>query len=900
MDNASIAAHRCTPSTVKSTTTGLFVLLLSLLACGAFTQTSKAQVEGISYTVSPVGERVFWADEAALDDAYLYGGELGLGFGQYLQVSGLYLLSRNVETNFSNLPELGLTTDQELDLQRYGGKLRINLSSQELVPFVSAGAGILRFEPDNLEAYESIYATLGAGVTFSLADRYTLSVGGELLSYRYDPAALFFEDGTAPEGIETETVYNPAVTASLELYLGGRSPQERTAVDEAILDQFGGGLSGVRLYVEPFYGRINFNDALGFPKDQNLFGVNAGVRFGPYIGVQGFYWRGTPGTDYFDEFDLEFEDIQFYGGELKLLFASQVSQTLTPYATIGGGYMDVLSGYDEEIPEGTVPPEDRYFASGGAGVSLPLSNSLYVKGDARYLLMSTEDTDEVSEPGEVFGSLMYSLGLQFSLGGGGEPTPGEVLERERARQREEARAEREQLLAEQREAREQIQAEEQAREERLAAQIDSLQQTLRQERAEMSARLDSLAALPRTQQREALIEQRQAIDSVRVDDAVRARAEDEQGDMQVQDAQARRARMQADSMRGERDGGERQALDRRARSQRGEQVSNLSNRSITLPIPEVGEVYIRVGDTPDDMSVSTNQGAQGAVTVPMIVPTQPGQAGLQPQQGTQQQGTVQGEGITAEQVQQIVRQALREQMQQVRADSARQQLTTQEIQNTVRETMRQVIREDGNIDASALQQGEIDRLEQQIDELEDRLNRQAVDVSRARAEAEARDRAPRTTIIDRDGGEDQPFYRSFLGQPLYAFQPYTGLRAGEGPTQFQLGIRGDYRSTPTSPLRFLPEFTVGIGGGTTSFAILANGALGFAEDYATEQLGRVVQPYAGIGFGLASDRALSFEFAGNIFLGTEVETGGGRLFAEYSTLNLFDFNRFFVGYRIAL
>jgi hypothetical protein len=44
----------------------------------------------------------------------------------------------------------------------------------------------------------------------------------------------------------------------------------------------------VQLYVNPFHGRIEFNDALGFPKDQNLSGVNAGVSLGPYVGLRGF------------------------------------------------------------------------------------------------------------------------------------------------------------------------------------------------------------------------------------------------------------------------------------------------------------------------------------------------------------------------------------------------------------------------------------------------------------------------------------------------------------------------------------------------------------------------------------------------------------------------------------
>ena len=65
--------------------------------------------------------------------------------------------------------------------------MRINVGSNELLPFISLGTGILRFEPDDLDETEVIYATAGAGITLSLADRYTLSVSAENLAYRYKP-----------------------------------------------------------------------------------------------------------------------------------------------------------------------------------------------------------------------------------------------------------------------------------------------------------------------------------------------------------------------------------------------------------------------------------------------------------------------------------------------------------------------------------------------------------------------------------------------------------------------------------------------------------------------------------------------------------------------------------------
>jgi len=117
---------------------------------------ASAQVTGVSYTVSPLGTRVYWDDDAGLEDSYLYGGELGFGFGEYLELGGIYVFNNDIETDFSAfsgenaavMARIAALPPREVQLQRYGGKLRVNLGRGAIVPFVTAGTGLLSLDVD--------------------------------------------------------------------------------------------------------------------------------------------------------------------------------------------------------------------------------------------------------------------------------------------------------------------------------------------------------------------------------------------------------------------------------------------------------------------------------------------------------------------------------------------------------------------------------------------------------------------------------------------------------------------------------------------------------------------------------------------------------------------------------
>ncbi len=780
---------------------GLLLMLLSVAP-------AAAQVTGVSYTVSPIGARVYWDNDAALDDGFLYGGELGLGFGQYLEVSGIYLYGNRFETDFSGfsgenqavLDALAGLAPRDVTVQRYGAKLRVNLGAGSIIPFLSVGTGIIQLDPDDIDASENIYVNGGVGATFSLADRYTISVAAENLAYRYNPGQIFFTDadlrqiGLTRDNFNQQTVYNPAISASLKFYLGGRSEDEMTVVDRALLRQFRGG--GFRLAVEPFYGQINFDDKLGFPDTQALAGVNAGFDLGPYVGVRGFYWRATDEAKAFDEgLNARFTELQFYGGELDLRFGNQLG-SLAPYLIFGGGYLNVGDEYEDFSG---VRPESRYFAIGGGGVEFPLSEAIKLQAGVRGLFMSDQDVEDLSDPSSVRVSPMFSGGINFNLGGSGR-TAGAVLEREMAASRAEA---------ERREA------------------------TVQEELAVLRARLDSLEAARATapampQQPQPAPQPRMVtyIDSTGAEVAIPL---EEPAPLVTRDTVFIRE----------------------------ERPSNLSGQTLTIPVPEEGEIYIRFGSA-----------AGAAVEPPLYAPPTVVMAGMAPQPQMLPRMMAPGDsvlagGLTAAQIRQIVRQAV--------AEQPRAGLTAEEFNTSLRQ-------------------------------MEDRLERRiARESNRLRAEMQEQPREVRVLtpegqpVAPADTAARAPssLMQTFAQRQLVSVLPFIGVRLGESTNQFLIGARADYRF-PGKKYWFVPEAALGFSSDGVALSALGN---------VVYPLGNVlsqVRPYVGAGAGFVTDSGLSgLDLTLNLLAGAEYSlVNGMTFFGEFSTLDFFDFNRVLLGYRL--
>ena len=769
-------------------------LVLPLLAA-LLVPVARAQVQGVSYTASPVGMRVLFDGNAGLRDAWLYGGRLGFGFGEYVEIDGEYLLSEGARTDFGDFDAEGPAEallaglpDRDVALERYGANLRLNVGRSKLLPFLTAGTGVLRFKPDDVDDTRSIYVNYGGGVTLSLADRYTLTFAASRFAYRYSPFATFAlgDDGADPDDFPLRTVYNTALTGTLRFYLGGRAPGSETDVDRALREQLGGG--GLRLFVEPTYGFVAFDADLrdaGFPKEQPFAGVSAGVDLGPNVGLRGFYWRATDEDEPLDDgIPTEFRDLSLVGGELNLRFDAGVGLGLTPYLIVGGGYLNVGDDYDSG--PFALTPDDRYFATGGLGVDVPLTNELRLKGSVRSLLMSSLDEQDVAAPSSVLNNYTYTVGVEFGFGGRGRSAGDAIARSERAR------ADR--LRGE---FRDELRARDEARAEELAR----IEAELRALRADERAATDSTE---RAEIRERIeVRERQAVE-LEGDRAMPTSTPD--GNAVVVPA------------------------------------TNGRPRTLQIPIPEVGEVYIRFGDAPAD---------ETTMAAPIIVAPY-GQAPA----GT---AAAPAAGLTDAQIRDAVRAAVRDEMDR----QGGRALSSNEVEAAVRNAM------DSRLDALAVR----------LSALEGRTTAPST-VTVVQPDGTTRTATPTTRPVNTQ------VPTTFVDRQLVGIYPYLGASFGDGGTQALIGLRGDYRRGTGGGARFTPEVALGTG---LSLTALANVTV-------PVPLGRTntLAPYVGFGAGLDTDAGLAV----NLFVGSSVALGAGSGFVEYSSLALFEKNRVLVGYRI--
>ena len=102
------------------------LLSLALLLCGA---TAFGQVKGVSYTIAPSVSYNWFGNESGLEDAFMFGGRVGFGFGEYVELRATYMQTIDLNTDFSGL---GFDVDstfsgQGVDLSRYGAELKLNV-----------------------------------------------------------------------------------------------------------------------------------------------------------------------------------------------------------------------------------------------------------------------------------------------------------------------------------------------------------------------------------------------------------------------------------------------------------------------------------------------------------------------------------------------------------------------------------------------------------------------------------------------------------------------------------------------------------------------------------------------------------------------------------------------------
>ncbi|AFL97893.1 outer membrane beta-barrel protein [Ornithobacterium rhinotracheale] len=385
---------------------------------------ANAQVEDVSVTLSPTASYNWFDNNSAIKDGLMIGGRVGFGFGEYFELRALYEKSVDLKSEIDKLDIKGKDWEEftkkfqsrNVDVERIGGEMKANIpTGGALAPYVTLGSGVQKLKHDGLKD-EQIYLSLGLGTKVNLSDRVVLNLEGKNTAYNLNKANVLYQEAGKSElekalgDSKDDRMYNWSVLAGLQFYLGGREPGTLTELDRAYLRKFSGGLSGFKFVVEPGVAQIKFNDDLNL-RDTYLVGGTAGFDFNQFIGLRGFYYQATQNEEF-----KKFDDLAMYGADI--VARLNVARGLTPYLTLGGGYLNAYSSYEGEKPSLVDP--SSYFVKGGLGLNVPLGQYLDVFGAANLLyttnIKDANNLKNIQAPSELKQSQMYNVGLRIKLG----------------------------------------------------------------------------------------------------------------------------------------------------------------------------------------------------------------------------------------------------------------------------------------------------------------------------------------------------------------------------------------------------------------------------------------------------------------------------------------------------
>jgi len=483
----------------------------------------EARSQGITYTLAPAASSIQWDKDFGLKNHSLYGGQASIDFERLISLQAFYFTNDKVN---SAVDKLGLggslgsqLKDQRLQVRSMGANVLWKFWSGGIAPFIKTGGGILELRPDSGKTSKQIMLNAGGGLRFGANAPLFLDIFADDMMIRADRYAIFNPTGAMlPRDPDAKKLrHNLSIGAAIGIPLGlNTNDRERNAAQSVAW-----GLSGASLTLEPFAGRLTFDNkqpptagttsGATVLRDQELAGLRAGIDLGRYVGLRAFYWRGT------DKDFKRTQSLQSWGGEMQ--FRLNSSPGLTPYLLAGAAKLDFKQSDTTALAQRS---DDKVSLLLGGGVSLPLGERFALNAAARdYIYGQGNGADSVSSPSDLRHNWMYTVGIRVSIAG---KSGSNAAERSVERQR-------------------------------------SMGAQMRADSIEWAAKL----AKARTEDRVAVMDGRMMIDSMMI---VNGRL------------------MRADST---------MMMQRHMDSMMGDSAKRAALRVIMLPVPEVGELYVRYG-----------------------------------------------------------------------------------------------------------------------------------------------------------------------------------------------------------------------------------------------------------------------------------------------------------------
>ena len=403
---------------------GVFALLSTSVA---------AQVKDISFAVAPTADYVWWQKKTAVTNGFMAGGYVGFGFGRNIELLGSYRQSIGMKSTLTGYDAPNAISNifeaKDVAVHRWGGELKGNIPmAYSFQPYVTLGSGVQTIKANDL-SQDQVYFGLGLGAKFNLARRLTLNVQAKATRFSFDPSNVLYKPTEAntsayntwiANNIDEENHLAWSVGAGLQLYLGGRNPNQLTELDQAYTN-----LKSFKVVIEPTLGYLNFNSDSNL-RDAYFGGLALGVDFTEYVGIRGYYHRAMTN----EKLSTDFDKLSVYGGDF--LARLNVASGVVPYVQIGAGYMNVGDNYVGKVA--SIANKSGIFAKGGVGLAIPLGKRVELFGVAN-LLYTTHSEDvsaALSSVNKLKSNVFYNAGVRIKL--------AKSVERELYEQQQEAAA----------------------------------------------------------------------------------------------------------------------------------------------------------------------------------------------------------------------------------------------------------------------------------------------------------------------------------------------------------------------------------------------------------------------------------------------------------------------------
>ena len=375
-----------------------------------------AQVKDISFAIAPTAEYVLWNKKSAIENGFMVGGYVGFGFGKNLELLGSYSQSLGLKSRIDGFsaPDniKAVFTPTDVDVHTWGGELKGNIPmTYSFQPYITLGSGIQTVKA-NQTTQDAIYFAFGLGSKFNLTRRLTLNVQARGTHFNSDASNILHNPSEAKtstynqwitDNVSNKNMLNWSLQAGLQLYLGGRNPDELTELDNSYTN-----LKNFKVVVAPAIGYIDFDSDNNF-RNTYLAGASLGFDFTEYIGVRGFYYQAMKD----EKVSLDFDKLSLYGADF--LARLNVSNGVVPYITVGAGYLNVGNGYQGKVA--TVENKSSIFAKGGIGLAIPLSKHLELFGVANLLYTTGNESasNALKSPNKLQSNVFYNAGIRIKF-----------------------------------------------------------------------------------------------------------------------------------------------------------------------------------------------------------------------------------------------------------------------------------------------------------------------------------------------------------------------------------------------------------------------------------------------------------------------------------------------------